>query len=1563
VRRFLLSFASLLVLFTASATAQGKDGGGITPMCVSGCLGGIMVTPDGTPVEVLGNTGGYVAEFVVKNTGSSYASATLTCSTSGPFTCTGLSQGSVSLDPNEEIDVTVTYSAGEGGYGEVGLSSGTDYGWYTVTSIAVGPPTIALQNHNGTNSDRGLCMTTGAGEAAGISCGDLFVTHGMPVYRTLGRDRSLSLIYNSAAATGLVLVAANVSQPAGRQTPSSIRLILTVGSAKDSATYTAFGAGQTQQVVIGRRIAGLATGVYPMTLTARNIYGGSTFETTVTGTILVVNRATSEFGRGWSLLGLEQVLTDPADSTRRVWVAGDGSIRLYTKPSLGSNFFQGAAGDAPDSLIRFDTLVSGSTQKWYRRHLKHGAAVTFDATGRHRFTQNRVGARTLFTWGTVAGQTRLTTITVPPNDATARNYTFYWKSTTARLDSIRDPGARRLKLTLAVDTLKSITDPDGQVTRFQYAAGRMTKRIYPRKGMVGDSAHTSFSYANSARVTAVNIQANSTATQFAATALTPWDERGLADTVWATSDLGSPTTGVGLPSRVDGPITGLGDASDILVNRFGQPTKLTHLGLNTVTTMWYDSTVSLPALPTKVQYPHASVAGAGGRIVRMSWNARGNLTEQRDSTFFLDGRLTKSTTYSYNDPNAIDSPSRVQDALGRQTNYSYTSLGLTYQITSPLGHTTQYAYLLSGPLTGLLASVTELTVQTWVQSSGSETNQHQVTGFAYDVNGNPLTRTSPAGVVTSYVANSLGQITDVYDPLGTRTGHAYDKMNRDTLQTTYTTKQGHPTVPDALSGCASSQFVCADSTAPFRPNMTAPLLTKYRYTSSGTVDSILDPRNVKRKYVYDARLNVERERDEFNHDKIAYYNVNGLLDSVKTRVGHVTKYSYDAIGRRTAMFYPARQSTFTNDGSTWIPRDSISYTYDLLGNVLVSRNLVGHTITRTYWADGSVKTKKTAIQFTDSLYYEYDRTGARTLMVATATLAQGNTSPDSMRYFYGSTTGMLDSLQARMSNSTVAAAYATRTFHFAYDALGRRRRLIYPNNITVWYAYDAIGTLRRVTSTNPAQAWGATDRFDFTFLADSVDPIGRVMHQRTTCDAWDSQDTRELPCGSSGSARNITNRYDRRSSLVFQLDELKRDSMHFDASGNMVYRYQSSGGYPGRDSMIMIPNSNRMAADTNLVTNWRVNQTYDSSGARIMESATPKAAGTVTLWKFHYYDATGRVSGYRRASWNQTDGDLQIENHPTSCGYDPDGQVSHPCPNDASFTTNDGPNPIAMINGWRLVHAPGVDELLMGRYALGTVRRTIYFVMDGSGRQLAVGDSSGIMTDQDLDSPDQSSWKYAGATQNGSTFDATRMGNADQTGVSYFRNRAYDSRTGRWLQEDPIGVAGGLNLYQFNGNNPVTFTDPFGLCKDDGDPECRSALERVWDKASAWLNSAPGRLASALSDAAGVVLDGINTVLPGSKSISEGLAGVSADGSKLSHGQQALSVAAGAATIILTRPTPGRDGGTSRHILEQVGGKTNSVVHQVERGGEIIHQHTTHVGKYGTLRRFADEWTGRLTIP
>ena len=62
----------------------------------------------------------------------------------------------------------------------------------------------------------------------------------------------------------------------------------------------------------------------------------------------------------------------------------------------------------------------------------------------------------------------------------------------------------------------------------------------------------------------------------------------------------------------------------------------------------------------------------------------------------------------------------------------------------------------------------------------------------------------------------------------------------------------------------------------------------------------------------------------------------------------------------------------------------------------------------------------------------------------------------------------------------------------------------------------------------------------------------------------------------------------------------------------------------------------------------------------------------------------------------------------------------------------------------------------------------------------------------------------------------------DGSGYQYRRNRYYDPSTGRFTQEDPIGIAGGLNTYGYAEGDPVNFSDPFGLCPDPTNPKCTS---------------------------------------------------------------------------------------------------------------------------------------------
>jgi hypothetical protein len=48
---------------------------------------------------------------------------------------------------------------------------------------------------------------------------------------------------------------------------------------------------------------------------------------------------------------------------------------------------------------------------------------------------------------------------------------------------------------------------------------------------------------------------------------------------------------------------------------------------------------------------------------------------------------------------------------------------------------------------------------------------------------------------------------------------------------------------------------------------------------------------------------------------------------------------------------------------------------------------------------------------------------------------------------------------------------------------------------------------------------------------------------------------------------------------------------------------------------------------------------------------------------------------------------------------------------------------------------------------------------------------------------------------------------------NYFRD--YDPQTGRYIESDPVGLAGGsYSTYSYVGNNPVTWTDPAGLRVD-----------------------------------------------------------------------------------------------------------------------------------------------------
>ena len=1355
--------------------------------------GGAQVTPDaGGPLEPEANTSDHFAGFFVKNTQSVQYTYPISCGVHGSATSCEPDVEQVTLQPNQQTDVGVTYSTGNPGSGSVVLRTIGDTGYYNLTVTGPGAPGVALRNQNDNNRDRSACLVAGAGEAA-WQCGDLLVGHALPGFSTMGRERSLTLVYSSAQAVPQPAVAASVTN-GDISLPQSVHAELRVTPAgggtqviKDSANYTAWNQDPNgRQIVLTYDASGDSTGAYPFTLEVMNRYP-SVYSATRTGTLLIVNRGNSQLGAGWSLAGVEQLYFNQPVGTSNgdiLWVGGDGSAKLYAK--VNATTWVAPAGAYRDTLV----YSSGTTE--YTRTLRHGIQVIYNATGRQIRTLNRFEQPTYFYYN--SSPVRLDSIKVPPAGQPNITYKVTYDGN-GKLDKITDPVGRILDATVTSGKTLTLTDPDNVSTTFTYdALARMLTRTNRR------NFRTRFEYANGLRVTKVFVPGGPTGSDTSVTEFKPWDEKGLPGQA-AAADSGVYTT-------ILGPRVNIPDDARFWVDKWGAPTKI--VNASGATTLLTRSDASVPELVTRIDYPN-------GRIGLMTYNARGNLTETRDSTWHLASTVRDSTrfaTYQYTSANAPDSPSRVGDSYNRYTYFYYNStLGVTDSVLDLRGLVTVFYYQTSGTYQGLMDSVVDKNVTVWRESDSSTVTINLPTGFTYDAKGAMRTMMTPSGNVTTYVNDSIGRTAEVYDPLGARQRYAYDVLNRAVNSYQDTAKYTHPY--GVTQHCNSSYLVCGDSTAAFKPALPAPLTSTYRLGPL-TLDTVIDTRGVKRSFGYDAQGLQRIEQDEFGYQKLAFYDRGGLVDSLRTRDSSTVRFRYDTLGRRTFMGYPARATPFAGDTSSPVPGDSLVYTYDVMGNLLTARNRWNvNPITRTYYATGALKTQRTSY---DSLYFEYDRNGNRRRMIM-------NSGKDTVDYSYGAS-GDLSTITARFD--TMNANSHTMVFTFTWDKLGRRTSVTYPGNIVVTLSYDPNGALRQVKSVNPAQNVSVTDRLDFTWRNRQVDGAGRTLRQTAVCDQWNNGDAAEVPC--PGAPMDTKNRYNRLGGLVYQqaTGGQPADSMQYDGSGNMLFRYRGSDG--SRTHFVMSTTSNRLAYDSTGSTHRRVIQGYNREGARISEAPADTTQSSTIFFKWYYYDGLGRLSGSRYATWTTH---LDIHWNTDNCRYDADGQLVKACDNSSPLLYLDGPNAIGNTDAWWFVHGPGIDDPLVAvkRDAYGSFTRLLFIVTDGTGRRYAVGDKDGAIHEDDLNTNGGASWRYSGATSQANTFGAARMQNGTLPGVSYFRNRSYDARTGRWMQEDPLGLAGGVNLYQFNGNNPVMFTDPFGLSPEDCKKvKCPAPIVVILDK-------------------------------------------------------------------------------------------------------------------------------------
>jgi len=130
------------------------------------------------------------------------------------------------------------------------------------------------------------------------------------------------------------------------------------------------------------------------------------------------------------------------------------------------------------------------------------------------------------------------------------------------------------------------------------------------------------------------------------------------------------------------------------------------------------------------------------------------------------------------------------------------------------------------------------------------------------------------------------------------------------------------------------------------------------------------------------------------------------------------------------------------------------------------------------------------------------------------------------------------------------------------------------------------------------------------------------------------------------------------------------------------------------------------------------------------------------------------------------------------------------------------------------------------------------FVTDALRSILALTDSTGTWETQYTYGPFGEATATGAATTNSFAYTGREL---DATGLYFYRARYYNAQLSRFMSEDPIGFRGGINVYAYVGNNPISFVDPLGhdACQDPNGPQ-RDFQKSVGDYVLSWGEAAGG---------------------------------------------------------------------------------------------------------------------------
>ena len=1459
----------------------------------------VSVTPDSTQAIVAASTGTNV-QFVVHNTGTNVGGQLVTDSLSVACTGTALPSGCtlgsnlVTLAADSAVVSTVTFTPGAAGTSgrirllakQRGQPTVADSGWFnvTVSALTAGAPTVDVASVNpGTAVDRDLCLTVAAGERGARECGDLRLVHPLPSVRTMDKERGPVLLYNSQFAHPYPIVAANVTLGSGTLPPDTILATLHLGGVNYTKRWPAGGirAGTTRRIAVAFDGIALATGSYPYTMTVTSIYNASHSQfssAATTDTLLLVNRAGSPYGAGWWIAGLEQLFFVTSDTSRVMWVGGDGSTRLYSKVSAGH--WSGPALDRPDTLE-----LTGHT--WVR-FAEHGTQVKFSNAGLDSVTVNRLGHVTTFAYS--GGS--LTSITLPtPAGGTVVTDNLAYAS--GKLHTFTAPGptpaGRTATIAITAGRTTSITDPDTSSISFTYlTTASDSNRV---QSVVNKLAvPTEFAYDSTHHVSLDS-------TDMGALPAIAEHFRDVDSVELAVN--GVPIVSDSAYVGLDGPRTDVRDVTRFWLDRRGAPARIIDaLGDSTVLTR---ADPRWPALVSRVRF-------ADGRVVLATYSARGNDSTTTDTTH-VQGGVAATTRYLFD--NKWDFVTRIVQPMGDSVIFAYDATTGNRLYQQPGGDPARRVTFGYDATTKLLRSI-----QAPLAARADSTY--------YDAtSGNDSVQVSPRGIRSYLTRDLAGRIVHAKSPIDTSQSIfqekdlAYDLMDRVTSEVTY-----GPSIHTffkwqfgSLHGITSP----AEST----------VVNRY-FDREGNLDTLVrraapDVARVQAlatHWTYDRANRIIEEiatdgktdstgRDPAGNAIVLKSRRYGSADS-SSKIDSVglTTMQYDALNRLIQRDVSAVRYPFTFRDSTvspvryfpryttgyFIPGDVETYSYDAMSRMLTAVNAAA-LVSRTYNLDGTQATdtlRVRAYASTDSsqhvygLQYAYDLDGRRVSLRHPAALAPvlGGVRKDLQTYTYDSVTGALASVTDVLGN----------TFRYVYDAKQRLDSVISPGGVREAMRYnDDDELILRIDSAT--QLVGQAGGFPKALIhRDTLiyDARGKVIEARTLIDtarlAYSALgalvDGATIP-GDSADEYNGEEEFYVNDALgnrhaSWQLNThngVFTDSAHT----SRIWFYHA--GTAREDSADIFPSGLVPLPVNQTVMGW-----FDGAGdayAYLAQRGTSSAA--VLQSAVSFFDAAGRLRVYDKRSCSATPPngagnvchfanavDASDKGYFDEYHYDALGRrvllrsrsdstcpaTSNQCVSVIQRTVYDGDQVLYELQ------EPGADSIPLAQLERDTT--STYQLNLPFGR---VAYTHGVDLDKPLDVirvgydsiwpgpeaviphtnwqgvEDVGSWddgresrcaSYAPGDQNTCiqiTWPAPLFGlffqdpyhdldlpkawfgslindRRDASGQVFLRNRYYDPESGRFTQEDPIGLAGGLNVYGFASGDPVDFSDPFGLsCK------------------------------------------------------------------------------------------------------------------------------------------------------